>query len=130
LTIRRHVVAGVSTQGSPYSVLVTDGTHAFMAGVVASDLQNGAAAHGDIAAETRLIMQAIHDGLQGIGLGMDRIVRVDVHLTDLSTMSQMNEAYRRFFEADKLPARTCTQSTQLAGGSNVEITVMARLLPS
>jgi 2-iminobutanoate/2-iminopropanoate deaminase len=127
VTIERRAVPGISTQGSPYSVLVTDGTHAFMAGVVASDLKGGAAAHGDIAAETRLIMEAIRGGLQSIGLGMDRIVRVDVHLTDLSTMPQMNEAYRRFFEGDKLPARTCTQSTQLAGGSNVEITVVARL---
>jgi len=42
----------------------------------------------------------------------------------------MNQAYRTFFDGDKLPARTCTQSTQLAGGSNVEITVTARLSPS
>jgi len=130
VTIRRHQVAGISAQGSPYSVLVTDGTHAFMAGVVASDLPGGAAAHGDIAAETRLVMAAIRDGLGSLGLGMDRIVRVDVHLTDLATMPAMNEAYRGFFAGDALPARTCTQSTQLAGGSNVEITVVARLLPS
>ena len=127
LTIRRHKVAGVSTQGSPYSVLVTDGTHAFMAGVVASDLAGGAVAHGDVAAETRLVMAAIREGLGSIGLGMDRIVRVDVHLTDLAAMPVMNEAYRGFFEGDQLPARTCTQSPQLAGGSHVEITVVARL---
>ena len=130
MTIRRHKVAGVSTQGSPYSVLVTDGTHAFMAGVVASDLAGGAAAHGDVAAETRLVMAAIREGLGSIGLGMDRIVRVDVHLTDLAAMPVMNEAYRGFFEGDQLPARTCTQSPQLAGGSHVEITVAARLLQS
>ncbi|HEX3217657.1 MAG TPA: RidA family protein [Aestuariivirgaceae bacterium] len=130
MTIKRHVVMGVSSQGSPYSVLVSDGAYAFMAGVVASDLEGGAAAHGDIGAETRLVMEAIRRGLQSIGLGMDRIVRVDVHLTDLATMAVMNQAYRKFFDGDKLPARTCTQSTQLAGGSNVEITVTARLSPS
>ena len=130
MTIRRHAVEGVSTQGSPYSVLVTDGTHAFLAGVVASDLAGGAEVHGDVGAETRLVMQAIRRTLETIGLGMDRIVRVEVHLTDLATMPEMNEAYRRFFEGDDFPARTCTESPQLAGGSNVEITVMARLSPS
>ena len=127
MTIKRHPVAGLSTQGSPYSVLVTDGTHAFMAGVVASDLPGGDKAHGDIAAETRLVMEAIRRALAGIGLGMDRIVRVDVHLTNLATMPLMNATYRTFFDGDALPARTCTESPQLAGGSNVEITAMARL---
>jgi 2-iminobutanoate/2-iminopropanoate deaminase len=101
-----------------------------MAGVVASDLAGGDKVHGDIAAETRLVMEAIRKALAGIGIGMDRIVRVDVHLTDLASMPTMNEAYRSFFEGDTLPTRTCTESPQLAGGSNVEITVTARLLPS
>jgi 2-iminobutanoate/2-iminopropanoate deaminase len=127
VTIERHAVAGLSTQGSPYSLLVTDGAYAFMAGVVASDLAGGDKAHGDIAAETRLVMEAIRQALAGIGVGMERILRVDVHLTDLDTMPAMNEAYRGFFADERLPARTCTESPQLAGGSNVEITVMARL---
>jgi 2-iminobutanoate/2-iminopropanoate deaminase len=130
VTIKRHVVAGLSTQGSPYSVLVTDGAYAFMAGVVASDLAGGDKVHGDVAAETRLVMEAIRRALDGIGIGMDRIVRVDVHLTDLATMPVMNAAYRSFFEGETLPTRTCTESPQLAGGSNVEVTVMARLLSS
>ena len=127
MTIERHAVAGLSTQGSPYSVLVTDGSYAFMAGVVASDLEGGDKVHGDIAAETGLVMEAIRQALASISVGMDRIVRVDVHLTDLASMPTMNAVYRGFFEGDKLPSRTCTESPQLAGGSNVEITVMARL---
>jgi 2-iminobutanoate/2-iminopropanoate deaminase len=130
VTIKRHTVAGLSIQGSPYSVLVTDGTYAFMAGVVASDLPGGEKVHGDIAAETRLVMEAVRRALAGIGVGMDRIVRVDVHLSDLASMPLMNAAYRPFFEGEALPTRTCTESPQLAGGSNVEITVMARLSPS
>ena len=130
MTIERHAVAGLSTQGSPYSVLVTDGAYAFMAGVVASDLEGGDKVHGDIAAETGRVMEAIRQALAGISVGMDRIVRVDVHLTDLASMPTMNAVYRSFFDGEALPSRTCTESPQLAGGSNVEITVMARLSPS
>jgi enamine deaminase RidA (YjgF/YER057c/UK114 family) len=58
---------------------------------------------------------------------MERIVRVEVHLTDISRMPEFDRVYCRFFPSGALPARTCTQSGGLAGGSNLEITVMARL---
>ena len=72
-------------------------------------------------------MTAIGKALDHIGLGMERIVRVDVHLTDLSRMAEFDQAYRDFFASGALPARTCTESGGLAGGSSLEITVMARL---
>ena len=124
VTIRRHKVAHLG--GLPYSVLVTDGAHAFMAGVVAQCCRRCGGAWR-CRGQRRLVMAAIREGLGSIGLGMDRIVRVDVHLTDLAAMAVIDEAYRGFFADNQLPARTCTQSTQLAGGSRVEITVMARL---
>lgn len=125
--IRRHAISGLDTAVYPYSQMVTDGNYAFLAGIVASDSPGGAAAHGNIAAETRLCMEAIQRALASIGLGMDRIVRVDVHMTDLARMPELNRVYASFFDDGSLPARTCTQSARLAGGSNVEITVMARL---
>jgi enamine deaminase RidA (YjgF/YER057c/UK114 family) len=72
-------------------------------------------------------MAAICEALAHIGLEMERIVRVEVHLTDLGRMPEFDRVYRRFFPSGALPARTCTQSGGLAGGSNVEITVTARL---
>jgi enamine deaminase RidA (YjgF/YER057c/UK114 family) len=58
---------------------------------------------------------------------MERIVRVEVHLTDIGRMPELNRVYRQFFPSGVLPARTCTQSGGLAGGSSLEITAMARL---
>ena len=104
-----------------------DDAYAFLSGVVATDIPGGAAAHGDIGRETEIVMTAIRDGLAQLGLGMERIVRVDVHMTDIGRMAELDRAYARFFPDGALPARTCTQSGGLAGGSNVEITVMARL---
>jgi 2-iminobutanoate/2-iminopropanoate deaminase len=124
--IRRVAVRGLATAGAPFSHLVTDGTYAFLSGIVASDLPC-AAAHGDIARETEIVMTAVREALARVGLGMERIVRVDVHLSDLSGMPELDRVYRQFFPSGDLPARTCTQSGGLAGGSNLEITVMARL---
>ena len=125
--IRRVAVPGVATAGLPFSHVVIDGTYAFLSGIVASDVAGGAGAHGDIARETEIVMAAIREALARIGLGMERIVRVDVHLTEIGRMAEFDRVYRRFFPSGAFPARTCTQSGGLAGGSNLEITVMARL---
>lgn len=126
--IRHLNVAGLDADGIPYSHVVIDDAYAFVSGVVASDVPGGAETHGDIGAETRVVMSAIREALAAIGLGMDRIVRVDVHITDVKRMPELNRVYCSFFDRTKLPSRTCTQSGALAGGSNVEITVMARLV--
>jgi len=124
--IRRVAVPGLAAT-SPYSHVVIDDAYAFLSGIVASDVPGGAAAHGDIAREAEIVMTAIRDALAHVGLGMERIVRVDVHLTDLGRMPEFDRVYRQSFPSGALPARTCTQSDALAGGSNVEITVLARL---
>jgi 2-iminobutanoate/2-iminopropanoate deaminase len=117
----------MATADFPFSDLVTDGLYAFLSGVVASDLPGGAEALGDIDRETELVMAAIRDALARLGLGMERIVRVDVHLTEIGRMPEFDRVYRQFFPDGAFPARTCTQSGGLAGGSSDEVTAMARL---
>ncbi|HUF44733.1 MAG TPA: RidA family protein [Aestuariivirgaceae bacterium] len=125
--IRRLAFPSLQTADGPFTHLVLDGTYAFVSGVVASDVPGGAAALGDIAQETEVVMTAIREGLAHIGLGMERILRVDVHITDIGHMAELDRAYARYFSTGAFPARTCTQSGGLAGKSNVEITVLARL---
>ncbi|MFW6028012.1 MAG: RidA family protein [bacterium] len=121
------MVPGLEAGRGPFSNVVLDGSYAFVSGVVASDVAGGAAAHGDVGRETEVVMTAIRDALAHAGVGMERIVRVDVHMSDVGRMAELDETYVRFFAEGALPARTCTQSGGLAGGSNVEITVTARL---
>ena len=125
--IRRIAVPDLAPGTGPFANVVLDGTYAFVSGVVASDVAGGAAAHGDVARETEIVMSAIRTALDHAGLAMDRIVRVDVHMTDVGRMAELDAVYVRFFPEGALPARTCTHSAGLAGGSNVEITVMARV---
>lgn len=82
---------------------------------------------GDVAAETEMVMRSIRAMLADLGLGMDRIVRVDVHMTDLDRIRVMNDVYRSFFEEGRYPARTCVEVSKIVGGSSVEITCLARL---
>jgi 2-iminobutanoate/2-iminopropanoate deaminase len=118
---------GMPIHTAPFSTLVRDNNYVFLSGLVATDMEGGQAVVGDIAKETHLVMTMIKRLLASIGLNMEDIVRVDVHLTDLNDMDAMNVIYGAFFAEGKKPARTTTQSAKLAGGSSVEVTCMAQI---
>lgn len=111
----------------PGSQLVLDDQYVFVSGLVAADIVDaGDPVTGDVAAETRLVLTRLRQMLEGAGCGLDRVVRADVHLADLSEIGAMDAVYRQFFDPGRYPARTCTESPRLFGGSRVEITLLAR----
>lgn len=123
----RHIQPhAVPKSEAPFSQVVLDDKFAYLSGLVAADFPEGQAELGDVAKETGAVLGAIGRILEEIGLDLGRIVRVDVHLASLDDFDAMDAAYRQFFEDDKYPARTTTESSLLFGGSLVEITCMAR----
>ena len=123
--IRHHQPQAVAASKAPFSQMVLDDRYVFLAGLVAADFPAGRAVLGDIAAETRCVLDAIRSMLAEIGVGMERIVRVDVHLSDLDDFDAMDAIYRDYFTPGQEPARTTTESRRLFGGSKVEITCQA-----
>ena len=127
----RHVQPkAVPESKAPFSQVVIDDCYAHLAGLVTADFPAGKAVLGDAYTETQAVMGAIREMLDELGLGMDRIVRTDVHLAGIEHFDEMDRAYREFFEPGSYPARTTVESANLFGGSLVEITCMARLNPS
>ncbi len=124
--LRRFQPKAVPESKAPFSQVVMDDHYAFLSGLVAADFPEGLAVLGDVGAETRAVLSAIRDTLDEIGLAMDRIVRVEIHLADLDQFDAMDTAYREFFQAGNYPARTTTESKRLFGDSRVEITCQAR----
>ncbi|MEE8365831.1 MAG: RidA family protein [Gammaproteobacteria bacterium] len=125
--IKRVQPVAVPESKAPFSQVVVDDCYAFFSGLVAADFPEGLTVLGDVAAETRAVLSKISVMLTEIELGMDRIVRVEVHLADLDDFDAMDGAYREFFEPGNYPARTTTESKRLFGDSRVEITCQARL---
>jgi 2-iminobutanoate/2-iminopropanoate deaminase len=109
--------------------MVIDDHYVFISGLTAVDLSNGHVARGDIKEETRLIMCALSRMLETEGGSLADIVRVDIHLTDLNAIEDMDTVYAEHFKPGRYPARTCTESPNICGGGNVEITVMAKRQP-
>ena len=125
--IRRIQPKAIPESDAPFSQVVLDDCYAYLAGLVAADFPDGVTVLGDVAAETRVVMGAISEMLNEVGLNLEDVVKADVHLSDLSDFDAMDAAYREYFPPTVYPARTTTESPKLYGGSKVEVTVQARL---
>ena len=125
--IRRIQPNAIPESDAPFSQIVMDDCYAYFSGLVAADFPDGVAALGDVTAETRVVMGAISEMLEDVGLSLEDVVKADDHLADLSDFDAMDAAYREYFPPRIYPARTTTESPRLFGGSKVEVTVQARL---
>lgn len=106
--------------------MLLDDQYAFLSGLVAADFPAGLDVLGDVAAETRAVLNTIGEILDELQLSRERIVKVEVHLADLDDFDAMDASYREFFNGNTYPARTTVESKRLFGDSKVEITCQVR----
>ncbi len=123
-----HMIAGAPTPVAPFSHAVETDGWVFLTGQMptlpgddSAELPEG------IRAQTRRVMDNLIIVLEGLGLGLQHVVSVRAYLTNFDCdYGPMNETYRSYFPADRLPARTCVGVTGLARGALVEIDLVAR----
>ena len=113
------------TQAALYSDLVIVDNQIYVSGMTSKDIETGKALNGDIELETRTILSNLKKLLEEYGSGMDKVIRVEVLLTDINNRDRMNQEYIKFFPADKLPVRMCYGGIELVGECKIEIMAMA-----
>jgi enamine deaminase RidA (YjgF/YER057c/UK114 family) len=80
-----------------------------------------------VEAQTRLVLDNLTRVLEGLGLGLQHVVRSGAYLTHFEQDYPLfNAVYRSCVPANRLPARTCIGATALAHGARVEIYFIAR----
>jgi 2-iminobutanoate/2-iminopropanoate deaminase len=80
-----------------------------------------------IVAQTRAVMENLKLVLAGVGLGLEHVVMTRVYITRFKEdYAAMNDTYRQYFAADRLPARTCVGVTGLAYDALIEIDLVCR----
>ena len=79
---------------------------------------------GGIQAQTRQVFENLKAILEAAGSSLDKVVKVNVYLTDINDFAAMNEVYASFFGAEP-PARTTVQVAKLPLGLIVEIEATA-----
>lgn len=108
----------------PYSQAVRSGRLLFCSGQIPLDPKSGQIVPGDIAAQTRRVMDNIAAILRAEGLTFDHVVKTTLFLTNLSDFQTVNEIYGPYFKQDP-PARSTIQVAALPKGVNVEIEAIA-----
>ncbi|MCC6193846.1 MAG: RidA family protein [Burkholderiales bacterium] len=122
------MIPGAPAPVAPFSHAVEVDGWVFVTGQMPTDPNDDAAPLPEgIAAQTRRVMDNLVLVLNGVGVGLAHVVAARVFLTQFERdYAPMNEVYRSYFPADRLPARTCVGVTALARGALVEIDFVAR----
>jgi 2-iminobutanoate/2-iminopropanoate deaminase len=110
----------------PYSQAVWAGHLLFCSGQIPLDPATGALIQGDIAAQTRRVLDNVGEILTAAGASFDRVVKTTVFLADMSDFAAMNEVYATYF-ASPAPARSTVAAAGLPKGARIEIEVIASL---
>src|SRR3954464_6012159 len=108
----------------PYSQAVRSGNLVFCSGQIPLDPKSGEIVSGEIAVQTRRVMDNIAALLRAEALSFDNIVKTTIFLTDLGDFQTVNEIYGSYFKKDP-PARSTVEVSALPRGANVEIEVIA-----
>ena len=108
----------------PYSQAIRSGNFLFCSGQIPLDPKSGQIVSGDIAAQTRRVLDNIGAVLKAEGLTFESIVKTTIFLTDLADFQTANETYGSYFKQQP-PARSTVQVSALPKGAKVEIEVIA-----
>jgi 2-iminobutanoate/2-iminopropanoate deaminase len=108
----------------PYSQAIRAGGLLFVSGQVPLDPATGQIVAGDIAAQTRRVLDNVSAILAADGRTFADVVRTTIFLADMNDFAAVNEIYGRYF-SEPYPARATVQVARLPRDSRIEIDVIA-----
>jgi 2-iminobutanoate/2-iminopropanoate deaminase len=122
---RRAVLpAGWKPSPSPYSYGILSGDTLFLSGLVARNPADNSFKGGDVASQTRAVLESAGTILQAAGMTHADVVSARVYLPDTASFPAMNAAYVAFFPKDP-PARATVRAGLAGRDYVVEITLLA-----
>lgn len=107
----------------PYSQAIRAGGVVYCSGQIPLK-PDGTAVGGDVAAQTRQVLDNLKAVLEAAGSSLAAVVKTTVFMADLSEFAAMNEVYGSFFGAAP-PARATVQVARLPRDVKVEIDCVA-----
>jgi 2-iminobutanoate/2-iminopropanoate deaminase len=107
-----------------YSQAVRAGGFVFLSGQIPLDPSTGQLVSGDVAAQTRRVMDNLRGVLQGAGSSLEQVVKVTIYLIEMDDFTVVNQTYSEYFP-DAKPARATIAVKALPRGAAVEIEMIA-----
>ena len=108
----------------PYEQAIKVGEFVYTAGQIPIDPKTGNLVEGDIAAQTRRVLENLKAVLEVAGSSLDRVVKATVFLKNMADFGAMNEVYAEYLGKAK-PARSTVAVTELPRGALIEIDFIA-----
>ncbi|MCC7243383.1 MAG: hypothetical protein IT180_15770 [Acidobacteria bacterium] len=109
---------------NPYSYAIRTGDTLFTSGVVARNTSDNVAIEGDMATQTKAVMDTAGQLLKAAGFGFEHVVSSRVYINDVAGFQDMNRSYTPAFPKDP-PARA-TVVTGLPGPTyKIEVALTA-----
>jgi 2-iminobutanoate/2-iminopropanoate deaminase len=109
---------------NPYSYAVRAGDLLFLSGLLSRSGRDNSVINGDIAVQTKAVIDNAKDLLEAAGLALSHVVSARIFLTDLADFQEMNRLYREQFP-DAPPARATVGARLTAAPYKVEMTFIA-----
>ncbi|KAA8634852.1 hypothetical protein SMACR_08484 [Sordaria macrospora] len=106
----------------PYSHAIKTPTAIYCSGQIPCDSE-GNLVEGTIQEKTAACIKNLSAVLEAAGSSIEKVVKVNAFLTDMSNFAAMNEEYSKWFTHK--PARSCVAVHQLPKGVDVEIECIA-----
>ena len=113
---------------SPYSYALRTADTVFLSGLVSRNGRDNSVVTGDVAQQTRVVLDNAGELLHAAGLSHGHIVSSRVYLPDAASFPAMNEAYRAYFPSAP-PARATIRAALAGPQYSVEITLIASSAP-
>jgi 2-iminobutanoate/2-iminopropanoate deaminase len=108
----------------PYSPAIRTGELLFVSGQIPLDPASGQMIDGDIAAQTRRVLDNVAALLAAGGLTFAHVVRTTIFLLDMDDFATVNAVYGTYV-SEPAPARATVQVARLPKDARVEIDVIA-----
>jgi 2-iminobutanoate/2-iminopropanoate deaminase len=107
-----------------YSQAIQVGNLLFLSGQIPIDPKTGEVVKGDIADQTKRVLENIKGVLESQGLGTEDIVKATVFLKDIEEFSRFNEVYATYFKSAP-PARSTVEVARIVKDVKIEVEVIA-----
>lgn len=108
----------------PYSQAIDTGALVFVSGQIPLVPGTKDLAPGGIEGQAEQSLRNLTSVLLAAGLGLERVVKTTIFLTDMKNFPTVNEIYARHFGEHK-PARSTIQVAGLPLGADIEIECIA-----
>jgi reactive intermediate/imine deaminase len=121
------MIEGGPTPVAPFSHAVETDGFVFVTGQMPDTPAAPGQLPDTIEGQTHAVMENLRLVLAGLDLGFEHVVMSRIYLTRFKQdYAAVNETYRGYFAAGRLPARTCVGVTGLAYDALIEIDLICR----